>query len=106
MIPKLERTLVTKSEEQGPNTKPHTQSELGIALILAHQIGISVVFIHVRSHILVPARGKDKKQTTARRPHAKRTSIHDVIVMLKIRHHVASQRIQDFLEIFFMFFFI
>ena len=28
-------------------------------------------------------------------------SIHDVIVMLKWRHPVASQRIQDFLKVFF-----
>ena len=31
-------------------------------------------------------------------------SICDVIVMLKCCHHVTSQRIQDFLEAFFMFF--
>ena len=37
-------------------------------------------------------------------PHASRTSIGDVIVMLKWRHHVASKRIQDLLEVFFMFF--
>ena len=45
----------------------------------------------------VPARGK--KQL-----HACRTSIRDVIVMLKWRHHVAFQRIQDFLEAFFVLF--
>ena len=33
-------------------------------------------------------------------PHDGRTSIRDVIVMLKWRHRVASQRIQDFLEVF------
>ena len=31
-------------------------------------------------------------------------SIRDIMIMLKWRHHVASQRIQDFLETFFMFF--
>ena len=46
---------------------------------------------------------KIKKRTAARRPHAGRTSIRDVIVMLKLRHHVASRRIQDFLEAFFIF---
>ena len=54
-------------------------------------------------HIPVPACGKDKKQTSACRPHAGRTSISDVIVMLTLRHHVTSQRIQDFPEVFFMF---
>ena len=68
--------------------------------ILAHQIGTSVVIL---SHIPVPARGKDRNRTAARRLHAGRTSIRDVIVMLKLRHHVASQRIQDFLVIFFVF---
>ena len=43
------------------------------------------------------ARGKDKKQIPARRPHASRTSIREVIVMLKLRHHVTPQRTQDFL---------
>ena len=43
-------------------------------------------------------------RATARRPHTGRTSIRDVIVMIKRRHHVASQRIQEFLEAFFMFF--
>ena len=35
--------------------------------ILAHQIWISVVFIH--AHILVPACGKDKKRTATHRTH-------------------------------------
>ena len=56
------------------------------------------------AHTPVPARGKDKKRTAAHLPHAGRTSIRDVIVMLKLRHHVASQRIQDFLDVFFTFF--
>ena len=34
------------------------------------------------SHTPVPALGKDKKRLAARRPHAGRTSFHDVIVML------------------------
>ena len=37
-------------------------------------------------------------------PRAARTSIRDVIVLLKLRHHVASQHNQDFLDVFFMFF--
>ena len=45
------------------------------------------------SHIPVPACGKDKK-----------VSICDVVVMLKLSQYVASQRIQNFLEVFFMFF--
>ena len=57
----------------------------------------------VCENIPIPALGKDKKRTTARRQHASRTSIRDVIVVL--RHHVPSQRICDFLEVFFMFFF-
>ena len=47
---------------------------------------------------------KKKKRTAARRPPADRTSIRDgimVIVMLKLRRHVASQPTQDFLEVFF-----
>ena len=51
--------------------------------ILERQIGISIVFTHVRSHIPVPSREKDKKRTAARRSHTGRTSICDVIVMLK-----------------------
>ena len=61
------------------------------------------VLIHVRlylSHIPVPARGKDKKKRTA----TGRTPIRDVIVMLKLRHHVSFQRFHDFLEALFMFF--
>ena len=55
--------------------------------------------------ISLPARWKDKKRTIARRPHAGRTSILDIIVMLKWRHHVTSQRFQDYLEaLFFVFF--
>ena len=55
--------------------------------------------------IRVPACGMDKKRTVARRLHAGRTSISgDVIVMLKLHHHVASQRIQNFLEAFLCFF--
>ena len=52
----------------------------------------------ILSNIPVPALWEDKKRTPARRPHAGRTSIGDMIVALKRRHHVASQRIQDFLE--------
>ena len=49
---------------------------------------------------------KIKTRTAARRPHAGRTSIRDVIIMLKLRHHVASQHIQDFLEVCFHVFLI
>ena len=56
------------------------------------------------SHIPIPARGKDiRKRTAILWPHAVCTSIHDTIAMLKLRHHAASQLIQDFLEDFFMF---
>ena len=48
--------------------------------------------------------GKIKKQTAARRSDGGRTSIHDVIVMLKWRHYVTYQRIQNYLEAFFMYF--
>ena len=48
--------------------------------------------------------GKIKKRTAARRPHAGRKSFHDATIMLKWRHHIACQRILDFLEVFFMFF--
>ena len=51
------------------------------------------------SHIPVPARGKDKNE----QPHLGHWSICDVIVMLKLNHHVVSQHIQDFLEVFLMF---
>ena len=57
----------------------------------------------ILSHTPVPARGKDKKQNADRWPHAGRTSIRDVIVMLRLRHHVACLRIRDFLEVFLMF---
>ena len=74
---------------------------------LAYQIGISVVFYPcemILSHIPLPARGKDKKRIATRRLHADCTLIHNVIVMSKWCHHVASQHIQDFSEAFFMFF--
>ena len=58
----------------------------------------------ILSHMPVSARGKDKKTNSrtsaARWPQVDR----DVILMLKIRHDVTSQRIQDFLDIFFMFY--
>ena len=46
------------------------------------------LFLPILSHIPVQDRGNDKK------------NIIDVNVMLKLRHHVASQRIQDFLDVF------
>ena len=56
------------------------------------------------SEIILPARGKDKKKNSrtsaARWPQVDR----DVILMLKLRHNVTSQRIQDFQDIFFMFY--
>ena len=52
------------------------------------------------SHIPVTALGKDKKRIAACHPHAGGTSLRDVIVMLKWSHHVASQRIQNYLEDF------
>ena len=54
----------------------------------------------ILSHIPIPAHGKDKKRTDT-----SRTSIRDVIIMLKYRHLGASQQTHDFLEDFFMFFF-
>ena len=50
----------------------------------------------ILSHIPKPACGKDEKRIAAGQPQAGRTSICDVIVS-------HSQRIQDFLEAFFMF---
>ena len=50
----------------------------------------------IRFSVDLPVRGKGKKQTDARWPHAYRTSIRDVIVLLQLRYHVASKRIQDF----------
>ena len=62
----------------------HIATPLNGGHILAHQIGISVVFTHVRqSHIPIPVLGKDKQRTAACLPCADRTSIRDVIVMLK-----------------------
>ena len=54
----------------------------------------------ILSHIPIPAHGKIKKE----QPHVRHMSIRDVIIVLKWHHLVASQRIQDFLEAFFMFF--
>ena len=48
--------------------------------------------------------GTIKERTAARRSRTGRKSIRDIIVVLKLHHHVASQRIQDFLEVFFMLF--
>ena len=62
-------------------------------------------FDKILSQIPAPARGKDtNKRTSAQRLHAGRTSTRDVNVMLKWRHHFASQRIWDFLEAFVMIF--
>ena len=58
----------------------------------------------IPSHIPVPAIRTIKKRRAARWSHAGQTSIRDVIVMLKWRYHVASQHIQDYQEVFFMFF--
>ena len=61
-------------------------------LLFSHTSSGFQLFIPMwdKTHIPVPAGGKDKIRTAARRPHAGRTSIRDVIVMLKIRHHVAT----------------
>ena len=54
---------------------------------------------------IIPARGKDLKNDSRTFTAADRTSIRDVIAILKsVRHHVASRRIRDFLEVFFMLF--
>ena len=45
------------------------------------------LFLPILSHIPVQARGNDK-------------TIFNVNVMLNLRHHVAPQRIQDFLDVF------
>ena len=59
----------------------------------------------LKAHLGALGSGELKKRTAACRPHAGRTLIADVIVMLKLRHHAVSQHIQDFLAVFFMFFF-
>ena len=58
----------------------------------------------ILSHIPITACGIDKNRTAACQPHAGCRSICEVIVMFKLRDNVASQRIQDFLEAFFIFF--
>ena len=68
-------------------------------LRIYHLKTISFVFVHIdllyhKYNILVPARGKDKKTNSS-------TLICDVIVMLKLCHHIVSQRIQDFLVLMF-----
>ena len=92
------------SGKQGKSVPTDTVgSPVGIFL---SQLGTNDRFYLSRIHVPVPARGKDKKRTTARGQHAGYRSIRDVIAMLKWRHYiiyVASQRIQDFLEAFFMF---
>ena len=45
-------------------------------------------------------RKNKKKRTATRRPYAGRTLVFDIIVMLKWRNHVASQRVEDFLEVY------
>ena len=59
----------------------------------------------ILSHIPIPALGKDKKKTAARRLRAGGTLIRDVIVMSKLRNHVASQLFRIILKSFFKFFF-
>ena len=49
---------------------------------LIAEISILKILISL-SHVPIPAHGKDKKQTAARRSTAGRTSISDVIVLLK-----------------------
>ena len=39
-----------------------------------------------------------------KQPHPGRMWLRVVIILLKLRHHVTTQHIQDFLEVFFMFF--
>ena len=51
------------------------------------------------SHIPVPALGKDKKRTAARCLHVDPWRHCDVKMTSPWRHHVASQRIQAFLEV-------
>ena len=72
----------------------HVLNQIEEIMILAHQTGIPVVLpmwdISI-SQTHKPVR-KIKKLTAASRPQASRTSIRDVILMLKLRHPVASQR--------------
>ena len=56
------------------------------------------------SHIPVPACWRDKYPTATLRLHTSHMMFPLVIVMLKWRQHVTFQRIQDFLEAFFIFF--
>ena len=48
------------------------------------------------SHIPLPAHWKDGKRTATHWQHAGHTSIRDVIVMIKLRHHVAYHGIRIF----------
>ena len=114
----INNSLITHLKENDPNEISYFAVSLSCLHCLVQTIRtIEPLFSHTRSgyplfypceiilsHIPVPARVKDKKRTAARRPHAGRTSIRDVIVMLKLRHHVAYQRIQHFLEVFCMVF--
>ena len=68
-----------------------------LRIFLSQQIWISVVF----SHLTYPYQPVGNiKNVWA---HSGRTLIPNVIVMFKWRHHVASLRIKDFMEAFFMF---
>ena len=109
---KKNRSLVFSGSRKIPTLGSTVQWETRQALFPTGTVGPRVgIFLSPQntndgfylSHIPVQAIGKDKKRTVARRPHDGRTSICDVIVMLKGRHHVTSQRIQDFLEALFMF---
>ena len=71
--------------------------------LLAHQTGILIYPYHPVGRIKTeePHVGRT---LVARWPHVGRMSIRDVIVMLKLRYHIASQRFQELLEVFFLFF--
>ena len=58
-------------------------------------------FYQSHKPVHVPARGKDEKTSSRTSVAAGRTSFRGAIVMLKGRHHVASQHIQDILELCF-----
>ena len=79
------------------STKSYVVDSQTNRFFLAHQIGISVVFTYV---YLIHTSPRERWKTNSRTLGARRS-----VKMLKWRHHVASQRIQGFLEVFFQVFF-
>ena len=73
-------------------------------LVLAHQVRIPVVFTHVRKFYFTTGTSPRERYKKNEQPHVDSTLATRRSVTSFKHYNVTSQRFQDFLEAFFMFF--